>query len=158
MFKPQHLWVTGMTAAVLSDQLSKWWVLKHLSPHQPWEIFPGFSWYLTYNSGIAFSFFASANAWVHYLLIAFTFIVCAYLVHLLYSLPANRGVRAGLVLIIGGAMGNLIDRIFQGQVIDFISVYYGDWSFPIFNVADIWISVGAALWIFCYPKNKAGGK
>jgi signal peptidase II len=137
-----------VAAVVLGDQLTKLWILNSFSLYESLEIIPGF-FSLTYltNKGAAFGFLAGqTGAWRHYLFlmlgaVALVVIVIAWSrmrhAHRLYSI--------GLPLIGGGALGNLIDRVRYGSVVDFLDVYIGVHHWPAFNVADSAISIGVAL-------------
>lgn len=131
---------------VILDQLSKLAVLFWIAPAERISLFPGLALTHVYNHGAAFSFLHDAGGWQRYFFVFLALAVCAYLVYWLYQLPRQQVWMAlGLILILGGALGNLIDRLIYGYVIDFVLVYAGDWSFPVFNVADSAISVGATL-------------
>jgi len=138
-------WLALLTIGV--DIATKLWAVSQFRYGPPLQIVPGFLQF-TYaeNTGAAFSFLADAGGWQRWLfgLIALGF---SALVSLwLWRLPAHkRWEPFALGLILGGALGNLWDRVELGYVRDFISVYYGSWSFPVFNVADMAISVGAAM-------------
>jgi len=99
-----------------------------------------------YNYGAAFSFLGDASGWQRWFFIILALVVIAVLIAWLNRLPAeDLRARVALVLILGGAAGNVIDRLVYGYVIDFIDVFYGSWHWPTFNIADSAISVGAAL-------------
>lgn len=128
------------------DQLSKYWVEKSLPFQETIAFIPFLSWFRTYNEGIAFSFFSSFSQWV---LIALTVTIIIFVLWLWkQSSRENFFTRLGYALVIGGAIGNLIDRAALGYVIDFVQFHTSSWSFAIFNVADSFITVGAAIIIF----------
>jgi len=128
------------------DQLSKYWVEKSLPFQQQVGFIPFLSWFRTYNEGIAFSFFSSFSSWA---LIALTVIIIIFVLWLWkQSSRTQVFTRFGYALVIGGAIGNLIDRVALGYVIDFVQFHTSSWSFAIFNVADSFITVGAAIIIF----------
>ena len=139
------LWLTGFVIAL--DQATKAIVLHTLTPYVPHPVIPGFfDWTLAFNTGAAFSFLAGHPQWSRWLFSVIAIGVSAALLRWLAQTP-RRDWRTALplALVIGGALGNLIDRLRVGQVTDFIQVYIGTWPFPAFNVADSAISVGAAL-------------
>jgi signal peptidase II len=139
------LWLTAFVIAL--DQATKAIVLHALTPYVPHPVIPGFfDWTLAFNTGAAFSFLAEHPEWSRWLFSVIAIVVSVVLVRWLAQTP-RRDWRTALplALVIGGALGNLIDRLRVGQVTDFIQVYIGAWPFPAFNVADSAISVGAAL-------------
>ena len=128
------------------DQLTKYCATQALTYGQPLAIFPGFNLTLLHNTGAAFSVLATATGWQRWVLSALGIGASAYIVMLLRSpLTASRRYRVALSLILSGAIGNLIDRLMHGYVVDFIQVYYDRWYWPAFNIADSAISIGAVL-------------
>ena len=117
------------------------------------EVTSFFDFAYSWNHGISFGLFGGYAQHSNILFIVLNIIITAYLWYQLfkYKSPASF---AGYSLIIGGAIGNIIDRILQGAVFDFLHFHYGDYSFPVFNVADAFISVGAAILIYDYYKSK----
>ncbi len=145
---PQLRWLWISLLVVVLDQVTKQIAETQLIPHQAVNLFPYFDWYLTYNTGAAFSFLANAGGWQRWLFTAIAIIISAVIVQWIRKLPAEEGLTAAsLCLILGGAIGNLIDRVYLGHVIDYIQVWLGSYPFPAFNIADASISVGAALLI-----------
>lgn len=141
-------WLGVAAGVVALDQATKILASRALIYGAPLPVLPSFNLTLLHNPGAAFSFLADANGWQRWLFTGLALGVSAYLVVLLRtSEPQTAGYRAGLSLILGGALGNLIDRVLYGHVVDFIQVYYRDWYFPAFNVADAAITIGAALLI-----------
>ncbi len=140
------LWVT--LAGVVLDQLTKWYVTVTLAYGERIDVLPVFSWVRWHNDGAAFSFLAGSGGWQRWFFVALAAAFTVFILVELRRLPA-RDRLMGLVygLILAGALGNGIDRVVSGYVVDFILVHYGSWYFPAFNVADICLSVGAALWI-----------
>ena len=122
--------------AFLADRLSKWWAISHLNVHGPTRINALFSVQETYNRGIAFGMFQGIGPLVGWLTIA---VVVGMLIYLVRLPKEEKLVRIGLALLIGGALGNLIDRIMVGQVLDFIETPLRP---GIFNVADVAIYLG----------------
>ena len=139
-------WYLLATLVLAADQLSKLAASGCLEYEQPWRVLAFLDLTLHHNSGAAFSFLSGAGGWQRWLLSGLAVAVSALLLQWLRRLPpARRLLAAGLALVLGGALGNLVDRLLHGYVVDFISVHYRDWYFPTFNVADAAISVGAAL-------------
>ena len=141
------LWKISISALIVGiDRLTKILAESYLNPHQPIPILPSFDFVLMYNTGAAFSLLHNAGGWQRYFFIAITLFVLIILWRWLSSLEAkNTILSAGLALIIGGAIGNLIDRFITGAVVDFISIYYLTWRWPAFNIADAAISIGVSL-------------
>ena len=142
------LWLSALVIAL--DQLSKWWAVQALQPiGVPHPVIPGLlNWTLAFNSGAAFSFLAGGSGWQRWFFVLLALVISTVLVAWLARTP-RRDWRTGmpLALIVGGAMGNLIDRLHAAQVTDFIQVYFRQWSYPVFNLADSGITVGAVLLI-----------
>lgn len=142
----QFGWLSALIIAL--DQATKHLAETLLVMHQPAPVLPSFNLLLTYNTGAAFSFLAGASGWQRWFFLALGLAVSIGLIVWLHRLkPEQKWLALALALILGGAVGNLIDRIWLGQVIDFIQIYYDHWYFPAFNVADSAISVGAVLMV-----------
>jgi len=141
------VWLAVSALIVAFDQITKAVVVAKLEPYVPHEVIPGFfNWTLAFNTGAAFSFLADQPGWQRWLFTALAIGVSIGLTAWLKT--TRRGdwkTALPVSLVIGGALGNLIDRVHAGTVTDFIQVYYRDWVFPSFNVADSAISVGATL-------------
>jgi signal peptidase II len=147
-FSPNGLIWLSLSAIVIGlDQFTKAIVLGALQPFVPNPVIPGFlNWTLAFNTGAAFSFLADQQGWQRWLFTGLAIIVSALLAVWLKRTPrSDWRTSLPLALVIGGALGNLIDRLRFGHVTDFIQVYYHDWVFPSFNIADSAISVGAVL-------------
>ena len=128
------------------DQSSKKLAQKLLNYAEPVQVFSWFDLTLHYNRGAAFSILSDAGGWQRWLLSAIAIIVIGILIGWLYTLRSSRGILPiGLSLILGGALGNVWDRIKFGYVVDFVSVHLKGWYFPTFNVADAAISIGVTL-------------
>ena len=128
------------------DQLSKYWVLRTLIPYQPQPVFPMVNMTLAYNTGAAFSFLSGTGDWHRWFFTGFSMVMSIVLVVWIIRLSTTARLQlVGLSLILGGAVGNLIDRLLLGHVIDFIDVYYTHYHWPVFNVADSAICVGGLL-------------
>ncbi|HVC17372.1 MAG TPA: signal peptidase II [Rhodanobacter sp.] len=154
------LWLSVMVIAL--DQLSKWWAVRALQPiGMPHAVIPGFlNWTLIFNRGAAFSFLTHSGGWQRWLFVALALVISSVLVVWLARTP-RRDWRTGipLALIVGGAIGNLIDRLHAARVTDFIQVYFRQWSYPVFNLADCGITVGAVLLIVfgMFAGKSSGG-
>jgi signal peptidase II len=150
------LWISSLV--VVLDQITKYIADRNLDLRVPVEVFLGLNMTLYYNKGAAFSFLSNAGGWQRWFLMAISFVISLVLVFWLRNVDKNRKSLAwGLALILGGAIGNLIDRTLYGYVIDFIDVYYDYWHWPAFNIADSAISIGAGLLIldmFTYTETE----
>ncbi len=132
----------------LLDQVSKFVILYYLHPAQSVAVIPFFNLSLSFNSGAAFSFLANAGGWQLIFFSAISVIAIIVLSIWLLKLPAQSALQASaLALVMGGAAGNLTDRIRMGTVTDFLDFYYQNWHFATFNVADSTVCLGAALLI-----------
>lgn len=141
-------WLGLSAGVVVADQLSKWWVVSVLEPGERIAVLPIFSWVRWHNEGAAFSMLNDAGGWQRWFLVSLAIAFTVFIIIELRQLHVRdryMGVVYGLVL--GGALGNMIDRLHQGYVVDFVLVHYQQWYFPAFNVADSALSVGATLWI-----------
>jgi signal peptidase II len=141
------LWLTAVI--IVLDQLSKWWVLSSIRPGQQVPVISGFwYWTLAFNKGAAFSFLADGSGWQRWFFTLLAAVISAVLV-VWMARTSRRDWRTALplALIIGGALGNLIDRLHAGQVTDFVLLFFGRWAYPAFNLADSAICVGAVLLI-----------
>ena len=141
-------WFLVTIAVIICDQISKYWVGIALIPYKPIPVVPMLNLTLAYNTGAAFSFLSGAGDWHRWFFAGFSTLVSVILIiWLLRTSNQDRLQSLGVSLILGGALGNLIDRGIQGYVIDFIDVYYKNHHFATFNLADSAISIGAALLI-----------
>ncbi len=153
------LWISLLVLIV--DQATKLYFETNLSLYQQIVVIPDlFSWTLAYNTGAAFSFLADSSGWQRWLFALIAVVVSATLVVWLKRLKADETWLAiALALVLGGALGNLYDRIVLGHVIDFILVHWQNrWYFPAFNIADSAISVGAVLLALDMFKSKKSGE
>ncbi|MEW6445676.1 MAG: signal peptidase II [Pseudomonadota bacterium] len=133
-------------AVILLDQATKLWASSALGYAQPVPILLGFNLTLLHNPGAAFSFLGDADGWQRWFFLALAVGVSTWLVMWMRSLQATeRWTGLALALLIGGALGNAIDRAYLGHVIDFIDLYWGAYHWPAFNIADSAITVGAGL-------------
>ena len=139
-------WVLLVLVIVALDQATKYWALLTLLPYQPLAVMPMVNLTLAYNTGAAFSFLSTTGEWHRWFFTVFSTVMATGLVIWIIRLaPEFRLQRIALSLILGGAIGNLIDRAFLGYVIDFIDIYYKSHHWPVFNIADSAICVGACL-------------
>ncbi|CAB1275140.1 signal peptidase II [Candidatus Nitrosacidococcus tergens] len=139
MFK----WLNLSLLIIVADQIAKYLAEANLSLYQPVAIFPFFNLTLAHNPGAAFSFLADAGGWQRWFFLAIALMVSCILFIWLYK-TKNNNLKESLPisLILGGAIGNIIDRFIHGYVIDFIDLYYKNWHWPAFNIADSAITVG----------------
>lgn|SRR5690554_4084551 len=148
-------WLNLSVLVIVLDQLSKGLMTAWLELHQTVAVLPFFNLTLAHNYGAAFSFLASAGGWQRWFFILLGVGVSLVLIIWLKRLgQAARLEAASLALILGGAIGNVIDRVLHGYVIDFLDVYYGSYHWPAFNIADSAICVGAALLILDSFRRK----
>jgi signal peptidase II len=131
---------------VVLDQLTKLQVVNTLELGERVTVFTGLDFFRAHNYGAAFSFLNDAGGWQRWLLTGISLVASSVLATWLWRLPKTQRLLAvALAVLLAGAVGNLVDRLLFGYVVDFISVYYADWRFATFNIADAAISVGAAL-------------
>jgi len=152
-------WFVLAAAVVVADQVTKSLVTSRFVLGERLEVTSFFNMVLVYNKGAAFSFLADAPGWQTPLLIGFALVATGIVIALLLRSPDRRMLCTGLALILGGAIGNLIDRVRFGQVVDFLDFHARGWHWPAFNVADSAITVGAALLIldgFRKHERRAG--
>jgi signal peptidase II len=139
------VWLLLSALVVLADQLSKSYITSHYGEFEFTTLLPILDITRMHNVGAAFSFLATASGWQRWLFITLAVIVSIGIVVWLYRLPRSHGLLAcGLALVLGGAIGNVIDRIRLGAVVDFIHFHWDRAYFPAFNIADSAITVGAA--------------
>ena len=148
--KPNALvWLVVSVLVIGLDQFTKAVVRHALVPYTPYEVVPHvLNWTLAFNRGAAFSFLSDSSGWQTWLFGTLAVVVCVGLI--VWLARTRRGdwrTSLPVALVIGGALGNLIDRLVHGQVTDFIQVYWHAWSYPAFNVADSAITIGAVLLI-----------
>ena len=144
--KPNALsWLTVSALVLILDQLTKAWVLTSLPEYTAIPVIDGFwNWYRTYNTGAAFSFLSEAGGWQKYFFIVLAVAITGLLGFWLSRTPRNDWKTAlPYALVIGGAIGNVIDRLLHGHVVDFIQWHWRDYYWPAFNIADAAIVAGA---------------
>jgi len=140
------IWLWLSILVVVLDQATKIWIDSSLQYNQPIPVLAFFDLRLLYNEGAAWSFLAEAGGWQRWFLSGLAVVVTTILIVWLSRLKQGTSLLAvALALVIGGAVGNVIDRIMYGYVIDFIDIYYNAWHWPAFNLADSAISLGAIL-------------
>ena len=140
------LWLTGLI--IVLDQASKWIMVLWLSLYETVAIIPFFNLTMAHNTGAAFSFLAQAGGWQRWFFVGLAVLISIGLVVWLKKLSIHARLEAiSISLILGGAIGNVIDRIYFGYVIDFFDVYYGSYHWPAFNIADSAIVIGVGLLI-----------
>jgi signal peptidase II len=137
-------WLTLATVLVVLDQSTKFAITRSIAYGGGIEITPFFNLVLVHNKGAAFSFLAGAAGWQRELFIAIAAVAIAWVVYLLRKYPRQTLFCFALSLILGGAIGNVIDRVWLGAVIDFLDFHAAGYHFPAFNVADSAITCGAA--------------
>ncbi len=141
-------WYLLAVLIVVLDQLTKQWVSSSFSYGESLELLPFLNLTLVHNMGAAFSFLSDAGGWQRWFFAIVSLLVSVVLIVWLSRLPARQYLLAtALVLVLGGAVGNLWDRVFLGYVVDFVDVYYQKYHWPAFNVADTAITIGAILLI-----------
>jgi signal peptidase II len=141
-----HRWLWLTAAVIVLDFFTKQAILATFKPGEERAILPFFSLILAFNPGAAFSFLAGAGGWQRWFFTTVAIVASVVIVWLLRR-GGTPWFCAGLALILGGALGNLWDRIVLGQVVDFLLFHWRGWSYPAFNVADSAITVGAVLLI-----------
>ena len=152
-------WLGLSGLIIVLDQLTKVVMSNWLELYQTVAVMPYFNFTLAHNSGAAFSFLAGAGGWQRWFFIMLALVVSAVLVVWLSRLKAAAKMEAiAISLIIGGAIGNVLDRFLHGYVIDFIDVYVGSYHWPAFNIADAAICIGAILLILDSFKKTAEQK
>ncbi|KIQ98109.1 signal peptidase II [Lysobacter sp. A03] len=144
--KPNALvWLALSLVVIVLDQLSKAWVLSSLPEYTAVPVIEGFwNWYRTYNTGAAFSFLSDAGGWQKYFFVVLAAAISGLLGYWLWRTPRGDWKTAlPYALVIGGAIGNVVDRLIHGHVVDFIQWHWQDWYWPAFNIADAAIVGGA---------------
>ncbi len=141
-------WFALALVIVILDQLSKVWVQAEFEVYQRLNLLPVFDLTLVYNRGAAWSFLSDASGWQRWLLTTISLVASLVLtVWIAVTDNAEKLLLAALTFILGGAVGNLVDRALTGEVVDFLLFYYNDSYFPAFNLADSAITLGAGLMI-----------
>lgn len=139
-------WYVLLALGVLiADQITKWWAQISLPMAQAVKVTDFLNWFLIYNPGAAFSFLSQAGGWQRWFFTVIGIVAAIVIVWLLQKNTHDRPFCFALSLILGGAIGNVLDRLLYGAVVDFIDVHYDGWHWPAFNIADSAISIGATL-------------
>lgn len=144
----------GLT--ILIDQLTKFWVLSALPEHQFVPVMPFFNLFLTYNKGVSFSFLSTDSIYGPWVLSLLSLLICGGIVYWIVH-EKSFFIRLCLAFILGGAIGNVIDRVRFGKVVDFLDFYYKSYHWPAFNAADTAVCCGAFflfMHLFLQPKEK----
>lgn len=158
-----YAWYLLSIVVILADQWTKWLAETKLTFLEPIPVIePFLNWTLAYNYGAAFSFLADAGGWQKWFFSGLALVISLFLLVYLIRAPRNAKLLSlGLAMVLGGAIGNLIDRVRLGKVVDFIHVHYADvWHYPIFNIADIAICIGVAIIVIdmLFLEGKREGK
>ncbi len=148
-------WLLLAGVVIIADQVTKYWVMAALVVGEHVSVTSFFNLVLVFNSGAAFSFLASAGGWQRWIFIALALVISAWIIVLLYKHAAERLMSCALALILGGALGNVVDRFVHGAVLDFLDFYINDWHWPAFNVADSAITLGVSLLLWTQFTHKA---
>jgi signal peptidase II len=151
-------WLAVSVLVVVLDQLTKYLAEAQLGYADPVAVLPSFNLTLLYNRGAAFSFLSEAGGWQRWFFVTVSVLAAVLITWWLRRLTPHQWLMAlALALILGGAIGNLIDRLLLGHVIDFIQLYYGSFYWPAFNIADSAITLGAALviWDSVFTRREA---
>ena len=141
-------WYALAGRVIVLDQLSKWLVLENIHFGETIYVTPFWNWVLTYNPGAAFSFLADQPGWQRWFFTVLAIAVSGWIVFELKKCAEHKLVSLALALVMGGALGNVIDRVRFGAVVDFIQWHAAGFYWPAFNVADSAITVGAVLLVF----------
>ena len=149
-----YKWLSLALLVLIIDQASKAYIVSTLAYLERVPVTAFFQWVHWTNPGAAFSFLADAGGWQKWLFVSLAAGFSVYLVWEIARLPREEKVLGWVFgLILGGALGNLTDRLYRGEVVDFIYFHYQQWGFPAFNVADSSLFCGAVLWIFLMIKE-----
>ncbi len=143
----RYLWISALVLAL--DQASKLAIVRYLAYRDEVSLLPFLNMAHTHNTGAAFGFLSGHSGWQNFLFVAIAISISAMIVLWVRRLPKHDWrVASALTLVLGGALGNLLDRLMYGYVIDFIDVMFGSWHFWTFNIADSAISIGAVILVF----------
>ena len=141
------LWLGLAFVVVILDQLTKTLILQHFQLGDTRYVTPFFNVVRVHNTGAAFSFLAGASGWQRWFFVVLGFVASGFIVWMLRSHPTQRLFCFAVTMIMGGALGNVLDRLLHGYVVDFLQFHAGGWYFPSFNLADSAITLGAVLLI-----------
>jgi len=151
-------WLGVALIVILFDQLSKIAISKVFAYGESVAITPFFNLVLVYNRGAAFSFLAAAGGWQRWAFTGLGVVAALVICYLLKRHGTQRLFCTALSLILGGALGNVIDRLVYGHVIDFLDFHVRNWHWPAFNLADSAITIGAALLVFDELRRVRGSR
>lgn len=155
----KYLWITIAILIFALDRITKYWMLCYLTPEAPVNILPGLNLLLTFNTGAAFGFLDHASGWQAWLFSAIAVGVSIFLIVWQLAIPEEHWwLKIVSALILGGTLGNLYDRVAYHQVVDFIDVYFKCWHYPVFNLADAAICIGAGMLIINILRQKKIGQ
>jgi signal peptidase II len=140
-------WLLLAAVLIVLDQLTKLYFDGSLRYGQRIAVLPFFDFTLLYNPGAAFSFLAQADGWQRWFFTVLGLGASVFILVMMHKSRSNKRLLLALTLILGGALGNVIDRIAYGHVVDFLLFYWKDWYYPAFNIADTCITLGAILLI-----------
>ena len=162
MPEPQRSWSRWLAvslAIVIADLATKMWVTRAFAPGEVLTVTPFFNLVLVHNTGAAFSFLAGAGGWQRWFFMAVSVVVSISIVWMLRRHHGDRLMATALALVLGGALGNLYDRVTLGQVVDFVQLHAAGYYWPAFNVADSAISIGVVLlvWDSVRSRNPQSG-
>lgn len=138
-------WLALAGGLILVDQLTKLAILDRFQLGDSLPVTSFFNLVLVYNPGAAFSFLADAGGWQKWFFVVLALAISGWIIHMLLAHPEQKGQNFALTLILGGAIGNVIDRVMYGAVVDFLDFHVAGWHWPAFNVADSGITIGAVL-------------
>ncbi|MDU8023598.1 MAG: signal peptidase II [Neisseria sp.] len=137
------VWLTVAASAVMTDQLTKFAIIRTFAYGEQVEITPFFNLVHVLNPGAAFSFLADQGGWQKFFFLGLAVVISLYLARAIWRDEFGRWGKLGAAMIIGGAIGNVVDRLIHGHVVDFLLFYWQNWFYPAFNIADSFICVGA---------------
>lgn len=144
--KRNILFILLSVVIIILDQISKFAILKHFEYGERLNVISNFfDLTLVYNPGAAFSFLSNQNGWQKYFFLILAVVVSFYLIYAVFKKHFGLLGSIGSMMIVGGAIGNVIDRLIHGQVVDFLLFYLGNHYYPAFNIADSFICIGAGL-------------
>jgi signal peptidase II len=152
----EMLWWAVAAGIVVADHATKWLASELMSARPPVVVTPFFNFVLAHNTGAAFSFLAEGSGWQRWFFAGIAVIAAVLISMLIRRHAGEKLFCSGLALILGGAVGNLIDRLAWGHVVDFLQLHAGPWYWPAFNVADSAITVGAVLVVLDSFRGKRG--
>ncbi len=150
-----YKWFLLAAGVLILDQISKFWITTSMFLYESIGVIPFFQLTYVQNQGAAFSFLNDAGGWQRWLFICLSLVASIFITLWLSRLPKTEKMQSGgLAMVLGGAIGNLIDRVIYGYVIDFLDVYYQNWHWPVFNLADSAITVGVFVLLLDSFRNR----